>query len=97
MAPPNLPFPRRLRFSADVVINFTPRSTGVEVTHRQAHIYLLTDLFLVSERMSEEERRGPEGRDGADMWLCYPPLSAKHIIVADMEGPNGMLTSLVLC
>lgn len=92
MAPPNLTFKRRVRFSADVVIDFTPRSTGVPVQHRDAHIFLLTDLFLVCERMSEEDKRNNEG---ADMWLCYPPLSAKHLVALDLDGPEGVLFAKV--
>jgi hypothetical protein len=91
MSPPNLTFTRRVRFSSDVAINFTPRSTGVEVHHLNAHIFLLTDLFLICERMSDEERRMP-GNEAADMWLLYPPLSAKHLIALDLEGPSGMST-----
>lgn len=87
-------FTRRVRFSTDVVINFTPRSTGVEVHHLNAHIFLLTDLFLVCERMSDEERR-MSGNEAADMWLVYPPLSAKHLVALDLEGPSGMATRFV--
>lgn len=90
MAPPNLTFTRRVRFSTDVVIDFVPNSTGIPVQHRNAHIFLLTDLFLVCERMSDEDRRNNEG---ADMWLCYPPLSAKHIVALDLDGPAGIHSS----
>ena len=82
MASPNLPFIRRLRFSLDVVISFLSRSTGKEVVHSRGHLFLLTDLFLVCDRMTEEELGGP-GNQGYDMWLCYPPLSAKHLVAFD--------------
>ncbi|KAF8307699.1 hypothetical protein DL93DRAFT_2101143 [Clavulina sp. PMI_390] len=84
MAPPNLTFVRKMRFSADVVIDFTPKSTGQPIEHRSAHIFLLTDLFLVAEHMTDEEKAT---QDGFDMWLAYPPLSAKHLVAMDAEGP----------
>lgn len=90
MAPQNLPYTRLIRGSADVVIYFTPRSTGQEVVHRHGHIFLLTDLFLICERMSEEER-AVGGPDGPDMWLCYPPLAGKHLRTVDAGGKFDVL------
>ena len=78
----------------DAVVRFTPRSTGVEVVHRQGHLFLLSDLFLVCERMSPEER-GQNGPDGPDMWLLYPPLAGKHLRVAPVPN-SGWLASLQL-
>ena len=58
--------------------------------HSRGHIYLLTDLFLVCERMTEEERQvansQPDGQD-FDMWLLYPPLAGKHLRVS--ESPDN--------
>ncbi|KAF8332387.1 uncharacterized protein EI90DRAFT_3055471 [Cantharellus anzutake] len=88
MASPNLPFTRRLRFSVNVVVSFVPRSTGKEVVHPHAHIFLLTDLFLVCDRMTEEERNA-SGNDSFDMWLSYPPLSARHLTAVD-PSPSGL-------
>lgn len=85
MNPPTLTFTRELVFSADVVIRFVPRNTTDEVIHRQGHIFLLSDLFLVCERMSREEQ-AQYAAQGADMWLCYPPLAGKVLRVADIEG-----------
>lgn len=87
MAPPSLPFVRTLRRSADVVLSFTPRSDPAqrEVVVRRAYIFLLTDLFLICERMSSDDRAqmgGPNG-DGPDMWLLYPPLAGKHLRVRE--------------
>jgi len=85
MSPPSLTFTRELRTSLDVVIRFTPRATGVEVIHREGHIFLLSDLFLVCERMTSEERQR-SGNDSADMWLCYPPLAGKVLRVTEVSG-----------
>jgi hypothetical protein len=92
MLPPNLPYKRELRFSADVTISFTPRSTGTEVIHHEGHVFLLTDLFLICERMSSEEI-AQGGPDGPDMWLCYPPLAAKVLRVSEIPG-QGVSWSL---
>ncbi len=73
MRPANLPFAREMRKSADVVIHFTPSSGGPEITLRRAHIFLLTDLFLICERMTPSEKaEHSQGGVGPDMWLLYP-------------------------
>lgn len=86
MAPGNLSFVRQIRRSADVVISFQPLSSiKHENIIRRAYIFLLTDLFLVCERMTPEERISMVGPDGTgpDMWLLYPPLAGKHLRVVD--------------
>jgi hypothetical protein len=88
MAPPGLKYTRELRLSVDVVIRLTPKSTGVEVIHRQGHVFLLSDLFLVCEKMTPEER-SQGGQGGPDMWLCYPPLAGKVLRVSEVTG-NGL-------
>ena len=95
MNPPNIPFTRTLRKSADVVIYFTPSSTGQEVILRRAHIFLLTDLFLVCERMTPSER-AERGGDPADMWLLYPPLAGKHLRVTDNGASGNSISVIVL-
>ena len=84
MAPPTLTFLREMRFSADVVIRLTPRATGEEVVHRRGHVFILSDLFLVCERMTPEEK-AKAGSDGPDMWLLYPPLAGKVLRVSEAE------------
>lgn len=88
MSPPTLTFTRELRFSLDVVIHFTPHSTGQEVIHNRGHLFLLSDLFLVCERMTPEER-AQHGQDGPDMWLCYPPLAGKVLRVSEAPGQGS--------
>ena len=82
MAPPNLPFARQIRRAADVSISFTPLSDPSQqlITIPNAYILLLTDLFLVCEHMTPEERAHS---GDADMWLLYPPLAGKHLRVVD--------------
>ncbi|UZJ56586.1 hypothetical protein CBS101457_005906 [Exobasidium rhododendri] len=88
MNPPNIPFTRVLKKSADVVIYFTPSSTGQELVLRRAHIFLLSDLFLVCERKTPMERAEGGQISAADMWLLYPPLAGKHLRVTD-NGVQG--------
>ncbi|KAF6766283.1 hypothetical protein DFP72DRAFT_1028953 [Ephemerocybe angulata] len=61
MSPPNLTFTRELR-----------NISGREVMHQRGHVYLLSDLFLVCERMTPEDQSQPAndvsevpGRDNA--------------------------------
>ncbi|GAC71332.1 hypothetical protein PANT_2d00059 [Moesziomyces antarcticus T-34] len=97
MHPPNLPFARALRKSADVVIHFTPSSGGPEISIRRAHMFLLTDLFLVCERMTPSEKAElSKGGVGPDMWLLYPPLAGKHLRVADLGGQGNTLSITIL-
>ena len=67
----------------DLVIRVTPRATGQEIVHRRGHIFLLSDLFLVCERMTLEERATIDS-NGPDMWLCYPPLAGKVLRVSEV-------------
>ncbi|EED82388.1 hypothetical protein POSPLDRAFT_111259 [Postia placenta Mad-698-R] len=95
ISPLNLPSPRELRFSGDVVIRFTPQSTGVEVITQLGHLFILTDLLLICERMvpQERSRRGP---DGPDMWLSYPPLAGKHLRIAPSKNSSTALVLTIL-
>ena len=91
IAPPNLTYTRELRLSASVVLSIIPRSTGMEVIQERGQLFILTDLFLIGERMTREEssRFGP---GGPDTWLLYPPLAGKHLRVEPVDG-SGQCTS----
>lgn len=95
MTPPSLTFTREMRLSSDVLIRFKPRATGVEVVHQQGHIFLLSDLFLVCERMSPQDQSQP-GLEGADMWLCYPPLAGKVLRVSEVGGRDNALEVAIM-
>ncbi|THH10162.1 hypothetical protein EW145_g1527 [Phellinidium pouzarii] len=90
---PNLPYTRELRLSGDTVVHFTPKSTNIGVIHRHGHIFLLTDLFLVCERMTPDDRINSDS-EHADMWLCYPPLAAKHLRVFPLDDNSLEITVL---
>ncbi|GAA5878322.1 hypothetical protein JCM3774_001986 [Rhodotorula dairenensis] len=82
--PASLPFQRELRFAATAHVSFTPASdpAGRTVTHPHARILLLTDLFLVCERVAPEESGSA---NGADFWLVYPPLAGKHLRASQQD------------
>ncbi|WWC87232.1 uncharacterized protein L201_002120 [Kwoniella dendrophila CBS 6074] len=107
MNPPTLPFTRTLRSSHDVTVYFTPNSTGQPVVHQRAHIFILSDLFLVAEWMEAAEKaskaqqvareqpdRVGHGGPMPEMWLSYPPLAGKHLMVA--EGQQANVLSIMI-
>lgn len=100
MNPANLAYTRGLRSSHDGMVYFTPTCNGQPVVHRRAHIIVLTDLFLITDRMEASEKankaqevaraqpsRVGEGGPMPEMWLAYPPLAGKHLQV--MEGEQS--------
>lgn len=93
--PPTLPFRRGMRKNSDVVINFTPSSTGEPISWRRGHIFLLTDLFLVCERMSHAGEH-TRNADADCMWLLFPPLAGKHVQVADVVGSEFAMSVTIL-
>ncbi|KAG2159957.1 uncharacterized protein EDB93DRAFT_1074364 [Suillus bovinus] len=90
MSPPTLPYARELKLSANVVVHFTPRSTGVNVVHQHGFVFILSDLFLICEEMSLDDRVAA-GVDGPDMRLCYPPLSGKVLKVTEVPDQDNAL------
>ncbi|KAH8102432.1 hypothetical protein BXZ70DRAFT_1006358 [Cristinia sonorae] len=93
LSPPTLTYTRELRIGSDVVLNLTPRATGIEVVHDRGHLIVLTDLLVICERMTMEEmnRSG-----GPDLWLLYPPLAGKHLRVVPVEGSDTDFTITIL-
>lgn len=85
MSPPSLPYARELKLSAGVIVHFTPRSTGISVVHQRGFVYILSDLFLICEKLSLDDRVATS-MDGPDMRLCYPPLSGKVLKVTEVPG-----------
>ncbi|KAG2350461.1 hypothetical protein BDR05DRAFT_921497 [Suillus weaverae] len=90
ISPPTLPYVRELKLSANVAVRFTPRSTGVNVVHQHGFVFILSDLFLICEKMSLDDRVAA-GVDGPDMRLCYPPLSGKVLKVTEVPDQDNVL------
>ena len=80
---PGLTYTRELRISVDVTIEFTPKSTGEELVYQRGHIFLLSDLFIICERMLPSER-AKYGPDGPEMMVIFPPLAGKHLRVSEV-------------
>lgn len=108
IAPPTLNFTRQVRRSADTTIRFTPTSTDHEVIHRRAHIFVLSDLFLMCERMSVTEKaekakevlgqhpdRVGDGGPMPEMWLLYPPLAGRHLSVLSGGMENELIVTVM--
>mgnify|MGYP006950204671 FL=1 len=85
-----------------------PSSTRHEVIHRRAHIFVLTDLFLMCERMSASEKaekakevldsrpdRVGDGGPLPEMWLLYPPLAGRHLSVLSGSVENELIVTVM--
>lgn len=74
------------------------------MVHSRAHIFILSDLFLVTDRMEAMEKatkaqqvareqpgRVGEGGPMPEMWLAYPPLAGKHLsVVEGQQSESGV-------
>ena len=85
----SLTFKREVRFSMAVTIRFTPKISGEEIVHPNGQIFLLTDLFLVCEKLHPQGKESCNNKE-VGMRLCYPPLVAKHLRVESF-GSSGIL------
>lgn len=90
---PGLSYVRTIRIGVDTAVRFVPRSTGVEIHHPGARVFILSDLFLLCEQMAPGEKSIEN--PGADMWLLYPPLAGKHLKVAKIQG-EGLDSPIML-
>ncbi|KAM0791636.1 hypothetical protein ACM66B_006074 [Microbotryomycetes sp. NB124-2] len=102
IAPPGLPFQRQIRRAGDVSISFVPSSDArqQEVVYRNAHIMLLTDLFLVCRHLSPEDRVRQQQinnglDDGIDLWLMFPPLAGKHLRVGNGASKSELEVTIM--
>ncbi len=106
MNPTSLSFTRQLRSSHDATIYFTPNSTGAQIYHPRAHVFILSDLFLVAEWMEvgdkaakaqllarDQPERVGQGGPMPEMWLSYPPLAGKHLSVSKGSQSTSALAS----
>lgn len=89
MNPPGLSYSRSVRFEGVVSTSFVPSSDPAhqEVFTHSAHIFLLTDLFLMCETIPPQARSPTNPQ--ADVWLSYPPLATKHLKVFRRDDPEG--------
>ncbi|KAI0257647.1 hypothetical protein BJV78DRAFT_1293883 [Lactifluus subvellereus] len=92
--PPSLPYARTMRIGVETTVRFVSRSTGVGINHPDGRVFILSDLFLLCERMAPGERSVQSPR--ADMWLLYPPLAGKHLKVAKVEDDECALEVTIM-
>lgn len=87
MNPPNLTYQRLIRKAGDVQVSFIPSSDPgqQEIFTPSACIYLLTDLFLLCERIADPASDARKTNPRADLWLMYPPLATKHLRVHKID------------
>ncbi|RUP43938.1 hypothetical protein BC936DRAFT_150165 [Jimgerdemannia flammicorona] len=69
--------------------NFTllpPEGTNASAV--RAYVLLLSDLFIVCQRMTEDERHANKGKE---FWLLYPPLASKHIAMRTFKPERELV------
>ncbi|CAG8491820.1 3994_t:CDS:10 [Rhizophagus irregularis] len=72
----NLPFERKIVLHGDFIIETTKSMNSTETTHINAHIFLLTDLLLICQEITQEEK---------DLKLMYPPFNTYHLAINDVS------------
>ncbi|CAG8482316.1 2797_t:CDS:10 [Paraglomus occultum] len=79
LQPSSLPFQREIVMHDDFIT--IVRYADGDIMHR-AHLFLLTDLLLICQTYSAEDRiRNPS----MEFWLLYPPLSGRHLVIRDVK------------
>ncbi|PKY38580.1 hypothetical protein RhiirA4_537407 [Rhizophagus irregularis] len=72
----NLPFERKIVLHGDFIIETTKSMNSTETTHINAHIFILTDLLLICQEITQEEK---------DLKLMYPPFNTYHLAINDVS------------
>ncbi|CAG8457990.1 8829_t:CDS:10 [Funneliformis mosseae] len=91
----NLPFKREIVLHDDFIIEITESMNSIDLSHINVHMFLLTDLLLICQQITQEEKQ--EFFLEKDMRLLYPPLSTKHLAIKDVsDGEEEMLELTVL-
>ncbi|KAL1922787.1 uncharacterized protein VTP21DRAFT_9163 [Calcarisporiella thermophila] len=86
LSPPNMPNQRFIVERGNVFISLLDKRdnvTGSCVTHPSGHVVLLSDLFLICNRMTEEEMRRKPGKR---LYLLYPPLMVRYLHFALVDS-----------
>lgn len=75
----NLPFERKIVLHDDFIIETTKSMNSTETTHINAHIFLLTDLLLICQEITQEVKQEK------DLKLMYPPFNTCHLAIYDIS------------
>ncbi|CAG8594118.1 10666_t:CDS:10 [Acaulospora morrowiae] len=78
LQPPHLPFYRELKLHDDFIVILP----DVYKAHVKAHLFLLSDLLLICQKLSPEEKKKNPTKE---YWLLYPPMSGRHLSVLDIH------------
>ncbi|WVO15823.1 hypothetical protein L204_103485 [Cryptococcus depauperatus] len=105
--PENLSFTRFLRSSHDVTLQFTPSATRQQIVSKRAHIVILSDLLIITEWMTANDRaakieqiareqpeRARKNEQMPELWLKFPPLTGKHLVVKGEQDKVAIVTVL---
>ncbi|RGB41783.1 hypothetical protein C1646_810453 [Rhizophagus diaphanus] len=94
LSPPNLPFKREIILNSDFIV-ILPDGDGSDNhrAHTNAHLILFTDLLLICQRLTPEEKKSNPTKE---FWLLYPPLSARHLALNDIHDDKEELMNLVV-
>ncbi|CAG8799935.1 3032_t:CDS:2, partial [Racocetra fulgida] len=85
LQPPSLPFKREIILYDDFVIE-VPEYDSDERFHVRAHLFLLTDLLLVCQKIDIKDQ---QNTPNFKYWLMYQPLSGKHLSIRDISYEEG--------
>ncbi|CAG8805810.1 13618_t:CDS:2, partial [Gigaspora margarita] len=92
LQPPNLPFNREIVLYEDFVIE-VPEYDSDERFHVRAHLFLLTDLLLVCQKIEPKDQKSISN---FKYWLMYQPLSGKHLSIRDTSYEEGAMLELTI-
>ncbi|CAG8517835.1 11379_t:CDS:10 [Acaulospora morrowiae] len=92
LLPSRLPFKRELILHDEFVVIF-PGDKQRASNQKQAHVFLLTDLLLICQKKSLDEKK--QSQSDKEFWLTYPPLSGRHISVCD-DDKKDLITLKIL-
>ncbi|GBC02690.1 hypothetical protein RclHR1_04760005 [Rhizophagus clarus] len=76
----DLPFERKIVLHGDFIIETTNSINSTETSHINAYIFLLTDLLLICQDNTQEEKQ-----EEKDLNLIYPPINIEHLVINDVS------------
>ncbi|CAG8485550.1 1692_t:CDS:2 [Gigaspora margarita] len=91
LLPPRLPFNRELILNADFAVNEDDEFDNSPKVSVRAHLFLLTDLLLVCQRLSPEEKQINPNKE---FYLIHPPFSGRYLSIIDNYDRNEELIRL---
>ncbi|RIA95246.1 hypothetical protein C1645_734218 [Glomus cerebriforme] len=75
--------PRKIVLHNDFIIETTMSMNSAGTHHIYSHIFLLTDLLLICQQITQEEKQ--ELTSEKDWKLLFPPLNVEHLAINDIS------------